>query len=219
MDLIQTSSGLWLWLILSRTSQFSSLSHDLTWYWWDLLSTYVLNVRFKPMKEDFWNQGAHTNASKIWVIHLYLRGWRFILEIKIISILLIGKIHCRVQLWLHSKVMVQWNLQRVCSIGILNLKSELMAIVLILFKVIQGDSLTPLLFALNIEPLAEAIHQNTKIQGIPDENGSVHKMSLFANDIWHIWKTTTYFYLTWYNASMNPVQSLDTKLIKINQKR
>lgn len=47
----------------------------------------------------------------------------------------------------------------------------------------QGDSLSPVLFALSIEPLAEAIRQNERIQGIEDEGKSVHKISLFADDI------------------------------------
>ena len=47
----------------------------------------------------------------------------------------------------------------------------------------QGDSLSPILFAISIEPLAEAIRQNTQIEGIADEGGSVHKIALFADDI------------------------------------
>lgn len=47
----------------------------------------------------------------------------------------------------------------------------------------QGDSLSPILFTLSIEPLAEAIRQNVQIQGITDEGGSVHKIALFADDI------------------------------------
>lgn len=47
----------------------------------------------------------------------------------------------------------------------------------------QGDSLSPALFALSIEPLAEAIRQNTAILGIEDEGRSVHKIALFADDV------------------------------------
>ncbi len=47
----------------------------------------------------------------------------------------------------------------------------------------QGDSLSPVLFALSIEPLAEAIRKNTGIQGIEDEGKSVHKIALFADDV------------------------------------
>lgn len=35
----------------------------------------------------------------------------------------------------------------------------------------QGDSLSPILFAISIEPLAEAIRCNTQIQGKEDEGG------------------------------------------------
>lgn len=47
----------------------------------------------------------------------------------------------------------------------------------------QGDSLSPILFALSIEPLAEAISQNAQIQGLEDEGGTTHKTALFADDI------------------------------------
>lgn len=53
----------------------------------------------------------------------------------------------------------------------------------------QGDSLSPILFAISIEPetgsilMAETIRQNAQIQGIADEGGSIHKIALFADDI------------------------------------
>lgn len=47
----------------------------------------------------------------------------------------------------------------------------------------QGDSLSPSLFALSIEPLAELIRTNSHIQGIRDEGNIQHKISLFADDI------------------------------------
>lgn len=47
----------------------------------------------------------------------------------------------------------------------------------------QGDALSPSLFALSIEPLAELIRANPLIQGISDEGNEQHKLALFADDI------------------------------------
>lgn len=47
----------------------------------------------------------------------------------------------------------------------------------------QGDALSPTLFALSIEPLAELIRRNPLIQGIRDESGMQHKIALYANNI------------------------------------
>lgn len=47
----------------------------------------------------------------------------------------------------------------------------------------QGFSLLPILFALSIEPLAEAMHQNARIQGMEDEGRIEHKIALFVDDI------------------------------------
>lgn len=47
----------------------------------------------------------------------------------------------------------------------------------------QGDALSPILFALSIEPLAELIRRNPLIQGIWDESGKQHKIALYADDI------------------------------------
>ena len=43
--------------------------------------------------------------------------------------------------------------------------------------------MSPILFALSIEPLAELIRSNDQIEGITDEGGMMHKISLFADDI------------------------------------
>lgn len=47
----------------------------------------------------------------------------------------------------------------------------------------QGEVLSPSLFALSIEPLAELIRSNPQIQGIRDDSNIQHKLSLFADDI------------------------------------
>lgn len=46
----------------------------------------------------------------------------------------------------------------------------------------QGCPLSPLLFVLDIEPLAETIHCHTDIRGL-EVTGPSHKISLFAADI------------------------------------
>ena len=46
----------------------------------------------------------------------------------------------------------------------------------------QGDPLSPLIFALCIEPLAERIRLEQKINGI-DIAGANHKLSMYADDI------------------------------------
>lgn len=47
----------------------------------------------------------------------------------------------------------------------------------------QGDAMSPVLFALSIEPLAESIRGNQHIQGITDENGDCQKIALYADDV------------------------------------
>lgn len=47
----------------------------------------------------------------------------------------------------------------------------------------QGDCLSPLLFAISTEPLAESIRHNKDICGIIDEGQKEHKISLFADDL------------------------------------
>ena len=47
----------------------------------------------------------------------------------------------------------------------------------------QGDALSPSLFAISIEPLAELIRSYPLIQGILDEGNNQHKLALFADDI------------------------------------
>lgn len=47
----------------------------------------------------------------------------------------------------------------------------------------QGDAISPVLFALSIEPLAESIRCNHHIQGIADEGGKCQKIALYADDI------------------------------------
>lgn len=47
----------------------------------------------------------------------------------------------------------------------------------------QGNPVSPVLFALCIEPLAELIRGNDQIEGIVDEGGEMHKISLFADDV------------------------------------
>lgn len=47
----------------------------------------------------------------------------------------------------------------------------------------QGDGLSPCLFILSIEPLAELIRADPHIQGIRDDANIQHKLALFADDI------------------------------------
>lgn len=46
----------------------------------------------------------------------------------------------------------------------------------------QGCPLSPLFFAINIEPLAEMIRENPSIHGISSKGG-IHKISMYADDI------------------------------------
>lgn len=57
----------------------------------------------------------------------------------------------------------------------------------------QGEVLSPSLFALSIEPLAELIRSNPLIQGIRDESNVQHKLSLFADDIFIIFGKPHHF--------------------------
>ena len=47
----------------------------------------------------------------------------------------------------------------------------------------QGNPVSPVLFALCIEPLPELIRGNDQIEGIVDEGGEMHKISLFSDDV------------------------------------
>lgn len=47
----------------------------------------------------------------------------------------------------------------------------------------QGNPISPILFALSIEPLAELIRKRDQIEGIIDKGHMEHKISLFADDI------------------------------------
>ena len=67
----------------------------------------------------------------------------------------------------------------------------------------QGDALSPALFALSIEPLAELIRSNPHIQGLKDEDGNQHKVGLYTDDIilflenpepsYKIWKNMAWY--------------------------
>lgn len=47
----------------------------------------------------------------------------------------------------------------------------------------QGDAMSPVLFALSIEPFAESIRCNQYIEVITDYGGNSHKIALYANNI------------------------------------
>lgn len=48
---------------------------------------------------------------------------------------------------------------------------------------LQGDAMSSVLFALSIDPLAELIRSNPRIQGIKHKGGKCHKISLYADDV------------------------------------
>ena len=63
----------------------------------------------------------------------------------------------------------------------------------------QGCPASPLIFAVFLEPLSQAIKQNEKIQGINMEGG-LHKLALFADDV--------LIYLSDPNSSLPELMSL-----------